>query len=222
VKGILFITGTDTGVGKTLLTALLLSHARHRGIQALAAKPFTAGGSEDVKLLQSLQPGELSNSEMNPHAFEAPLAPWVAARGRGPSLGNVAAGLRELRERCDLLLVEGAGGLLSPLGAGYSFAEVRQHFGGRALIVAPNRLGVLNHVLLTLHRLGRARACVVLMGQCRPDPAAVSNARALRRWRPGTSVWELPWLGPGLMRKRGILAAGKKMRKTLAKILGND
>lgn len=216
----LFITGTDTGVGKTVLTALLLAYARRKGIRALAVKPFTAGGKGDVRLLQSLQPGELTDAEMNPHAYAAPLAPWMAARGRGVTLDGIATSLRALRRRCDLLLVEGAGGLLSPLGERYTFADVRQRLDGRILVVAPNRLGVLNHVLLTLHRLGKTSAGLVLMGQAKPDAAAISNARAVRRWTALTPTWELPWMGRGIKKKREILRTEKKMRKTLANILG--
>ena len=78
-KKIIFITGTDTGVGKTLLTALLLHHLRQTGVRALAMKPFCSGGRADVKLLQSLQPGELSDEEMNPFFFKEPIAPLIAA-----------------------------------------------------------------------------------------------------------------------------------------------
>ena len=222
MKGILFITGTDTGVGKTVLTALLLAHARRHGLRALATKPFSAGGVGDVRLLQSLQPEELADMEMNPHAYSAALAPWVAARGRGPLLAEVVDELRSLRQRCGLLVVEGGGGFLSPLGEGYTLAEVRQRMGARTLVAAPNRLGVLNHVLLTLHRLGKAPASVVLMGQQRPNAAAASNARALRKWCEGTPVWELPWLGLGLDRRASISAGEKKIRKTLAKILRSN
>ena len=77
---IIFITGTDTGVGKTLLTALLLHHLRQTGVHALAMKPFCSGGRADVRLLQSLQRGELSDAEMNPFYFAEPIAPFVAAK----------------------------------------------------------------------------------------------------------------------------------------------
>ena len=122
MKRALFITGTDTGVGKTVLTALLLAYARRKGIHALAVKPFTAGGKGDVRLLQSLQPGELTDAEMNPHAYAAPFAPWVAARGRGVTLDGIATSLRALRRRCDLLLVEGA--------------ETSLHFRGQTLAMS--------------------------------------------------------------------------------------
>src|SRR4051812_15300908 len=116
-KKILFITGTDTGVGKTLFTALLLHHLRATGCRALAMKPFCSGGRGDVKLLQSLQPGELSDEEMNPFYFKDPVAPLVAteARKKRIHLSDVIARVQVVQAQCDVLLIEGSGGLLVPL-----------------------------------------------------------------------------------------------------------
>ena len=111
---ILFITGTDTGAGKTVLTALLLAHLRSQGVNALAMKPVCAGSRSDVRLLQSLQPGELSDDEMNPFWYQTPVAPIAAARGyrKKPTQANLKKAIQGLRGRCDILLVEGAGGLI--------------------------------------------------------------------------------------------------------------
>src|SRR5581483_3100804 len=79
---ILFITGTDTGVGKTLLTAMLLHHLRVAGRRTLAMKPFCSGGRDDVELLHALQDGELTADEINPFYFSEPTAPLVALRRR--------------------------------------------------------------------------------------------------------------------------------------------
>src|ERR1700722_15876817 len=114
---IIFVTGTDTGVGKTLLTALLLHHLRARGCRALAMKPFCSGGRADVRLLQSLQPGELSDAEMNPFYFKQPIAPLAASLGKRKKipLNLVVEKIRAVARKCDVLLVEGSGGLLVPL-----------------------------------------------------------------------------------------------------------
>src|SRR5258705_9807549 len=77
---IIFVTGTDTGVGKTLLTGLLLHHLRTEGCHALAMKPFCSGGRGDVEFLHALQDGELSEREINPFYFHEPVAPLLAAR----------------------------------------------------------------------------------------------------------------------------------------------
>src|SRR5579859_7771518 len=77
---IIFITGTDTGVGKTVFTSLLLHHLRKSGVYALAMKPFCSGGRGDVWLLRAMQDGELSEEEINPFHFPEPVAPLVSAR----------------------------------------------------------------------------------------------------------------------------------------------
>ena len=76
----IFITGTDTGVGKTVLTGLLLHHLREKGVRALAMKPFCSGSRRDVKLLKALQNSELTDDEINPYYFKEAVAPLVAAR----------------------------------------------------------------------------------------------------------------------------------------------
>ena len=81
---IIFITGTDTGVGKTLLTGLLLHHLRQSGCHALAMKPFCSGSRADAEFLHAVQDGELTLDEINPFFFAEPLAPLVAAREQPP------------------------------------------------------------------------------------------------------------------------------------------
>src|SRR5436190_3837938 len=90
---VIFITGSDTGAGKTYLTALLLAYLRQKGIHALAMKPFCSGSRDDVELLQALQDREISDELMNPFYFEEPIAPLAAGRehGRMISLDTVLA-----------------------------------------------------------------------------------------------------------------------------------
>src|SRR5579859_4085747 len=122
---IIFITGTDTGVGKTLLTALLLFHLRKKGVRALAMKPFCSGGRGDIHLLQSLQPGELSDDEANPFYFPQPLAPLVAAKKNHQiRLSDVLARIQKITRKCERLLIEGSGGLLVPLGENFTVADL--------------------------------------------------------------------------------------------------
>src|SRR5258706_15394841 len=113
-----FITGTDTGVGKTVLTALLTRFLRERGTNTAALKPVCAGGRDDARALHAAMDGALALDEINPWHFRAPLAPRLAARRerRRLKLAPVLAHTRALQTRFDLVLMEGAGGLLSPLG----------------------------------------------------------------------------------------------------------
>ena len=122
---IIFITGTDTGVGKTLLTGLLLYHLRQGGCHALAMKPFCSGSRADAEFLNAIQDGALTPNEITPYFFPEPLAPLVAARQhhRSIRLPEVLRRVRGLANRCQCLLVEGIGGVLVPLGEGYSVVD---------------------------------------------------------------------------------------------------
>ncbi len=195
---ILYVTGTNTGVGKTTLAAMLLRRARERNIRVAAAKPFCSGGREDAETLHSLQTAGLTLDEVNPFHFEEPLTPLVAAQraGRRVNLSD-AIGAMTPALRSELpLLVEGAGGLLSPLGEGFSLFEIIQKIPGKACIVAPNVLGTLNSVLLTSRQLPvkPASQCVVLMTAAEPDLSAESNQTVLTSLLPGISIYEAPRL----------------------------
>src|SRR6266581_5133714 len=110
---ILFITGTDTGVGKTVLTSLLARHLCERGVAVAALKPICSGGRADARALHSSLNGALTLDEINPWHFRAPLAPLIAARReqRRVELANVLAHVRRIEGRFEVVLVEGAGGL---------------------------------------------------------------------------------------------------------------
>src|ERR1043166_58561 len=120
----IFIIGTDTGVGKTLLTALLLWHLRKTGCHALAIKPFCTGDRADAEILHALQEGDLSLEQINPFYFSQAVAPLVAARKhqRHIPLGTVLEYIQDTKgrfspsaiaSRPSVLLIEGAGGLLT-------------------------------------------------------------------------------------------------------------
>src|SRR3954468_317583 len=134
---IVFVTGTDTGVGKTVLTALLLSHLRQAGTHALAIKPFCSGGTEDVEILHSLQHTEISRNEVNPYYFPEPVAPLVSARKhrRVIPLPAVLGVIQNVANQCDMLVIEGSGGLLVPLGEGYAVADLITALSCEVLVV---------------------------------------------------------------------------------------
>ena len=140
---ILFITGTDTGVGKTVLTSLLTRHLRERGVAVAALKPICSGGRADARALHSSLDGALTIDEINPWHFRAPLAPLLAARRehRRVDLANVLAHVRSVQRRFDVVLVEGAGGLLSSLGEGFNARDLIIALRAVPIIVCPNRLG---------------------------------------------------------------------------------
>ena len=180
---IIFITGTDTGVGKTLLTGLLLAHLRQAGVHALALKPFCCGPRRDVQLLQALQDDALLADEINPFYFREPIAPFVAARlhRRSIPLAKTLDHIQMATRRCDCLLIEGIGGVSVPLGslagrgvptappnaeetkaapwssrAGpgiYTVLDLITNLDCETIVVSRNQLGTINHTLLTVSAL---------------------------------------------------------------------
>jgi dethiobiotin synthetase len=199
VKRIFFITGTDTGVGKTVLTAMLARFLRERGVNAVALKPVCSGGRVDAHALRAAMVGALSLDEINPWHFRAPIAPLLAARRENQrvKLSQVLAHVRAMQKRFDILLVEGAGGLLSPLGETFNSGDLIAALGATPIIVAPNRLGAVNHILLTLAALPRgaaATARVILVSPPKRDAAVFTNAKLLAGFFDAKRIFTLPWL----------------------------
>jgi dethiobiotin synthetase len=195
-----FITGTDTGVGKTVLTALLARHLRWRGIAVAALKPVASGGRADARVLRAVLTGALTLDEINPWHFRAPVAPLLAARReqRQVRLAGVLAHIRRTQQRFEVVLVEGAGGLLSPLGENFNSRDLIAALRATPVVVGPNRIGVVNQMLLALGALPRAaasRARVVLMSPSRPDAATKTNAGLLAEFFGRERIFTLPWLG---------------------------
>jgi dethiobiotin synthetase len=156
----LFITGTDTGVGKTVVTALLASCLARRGISVGVMKPVATGGEELAGMLRSPDavflreklglddPLEL----INPVCFREPLAPSIAARreGREVDLAQLDAAYVSLKRRRDAVLIEGIGGLLVPIRGGFTVADLILRWDVPILIVARPGLGTINHTALTI------------------------------------------------------------------------
>lgn len=181
LKGVFFITGTDTGAGKTVLTVLLTRHLRSQGVRAAGLKPISSGGRDDARKIFRANGGKLSLAEINPWHYRAAIAPALAARREGKklTLEQVAAHVRMMGKRFEVLLVEGAGGLLSPLGQKFNSRDLIVKLNAAPILAAPNRLGVVNQVLLTLEALPahiRGRARVVLVSFGRRDASSKSNA----------------------------------------------
>jgi dethiobiotin synthetase len=221
---LLFVTGTNTGVGKTALTALLLEHLLRQGIQARGLKPFCTGERTDASLLWELQRPRLTIEEVNPFYFEKPVSSWTAARMEGGQIEMESAiGVIEAQQRqCDLLLVEGAGGLLSPLGDGFSLADLARHFGGGIILVAANQLGVLNHTLLTLealrHRsLDRTRIALTEIGPM--DSSTSTNLPDLELLGSPIQIVPIPFLENYRPEGDFIRHEAPKLEGTLEKLL---
>lgn len=197
---LVFITGTDTGAGKTVLTSLLARHLHQRGVRVAALKPVCSGGRADAEALHAALDSTLPLDLINPWHFRAPLAPVLAARRQRQTVtrAQLLAHIRHVAASAELTLVEGAGGLLSPLAEQCDSRDLIRALRARVILVAPNQLGVVNHLLLTLHALPAATAAatqIVLMTPARPDAATRTNAALLAEAWPGVKLVRFPWLG---------------------------
>lgn len=221
---IIFVTGTDTGAGKTVLTGLLLACLRHRRVNAVAMKPFSTGNRDDAKLLRKLIGLEMTLDEVNPFHFRRPLAPLISARLEQTSvpIEEVLARIGTASKHCDVLLLEGAGGLMAPLGPGFCLWELIQRLRGEVVIAAQNKLGVINHTLLTLdalRKLKAARPRVALMGCKKPDDSAATNEDLLRECETSATIISIPWLAGDLGSATVIQACARQTGRRLAKLL---
>lgn len=160
----LFVTGTDTGVGKTHVAAALLAGLRVAGVRAIGMKPVAAGidpgaaMNADVAALAAADGVDVPLEDRNPYAFASAIAPHLAARDAGTAIdvAVIEAAYRRLAARAEVVVVEGAGGALVPLRAGADMLDLAGRLGTPVLLVVGVRLGCLNHAALTLHAI-RAR-----------------------------------------------------------------
>jgi dethiobiotin synthetase len=156
-KGI-FITGTDTGVGKTVASAVIATLLRRKGHSVGIMKPITSGCieregalvSEDAELL-AYGAGIALTPDSTPYLLRAPLAPSLAASLDGVRIdfSTIAEAYRRLAERFEYLIVEGAGGLMVPIAGGLLMSDLASHLGLPVAVVARPNLGTVNHTLLT-------------------------------------------------------------------------
>jgi dethiobiotin synthetase len=187
----LFVTATDTGVGKTEVACALLAEARARGLDAVGMKPaqsgVVAGEPSDAERLHAASGAVEPLEALCPYSFGAPLAPAVAARveGRSVSFARVVDGARALAARHAAVVVEGAGGLLVPLTEEATYADLAAALALPVLVVARAGLGTVNHTALTveaLRRRGLAIAAIVLNRTvAQDDPSVPHNAAEIAR-----------------------------------------
>lgn len=206
------ITGTDTGIGKTVVTAALAALLARGGRRVAAMKPIETGLDLDTRRDERGQPADhelLAEAAGAGDALAAvcplllpdPLAPLVAARLAGVTidLRQLDHAMTALAEGRDALLVEGAGGLRVPITEGVAFDALFARWRLDVVVVAGNRLGCLNHTLLTVEAAQRAGLVVrgVVLNEVSPpdsdDLARATNAAVLRELLPGVPVVPFPF-----------------------------
>jgi dethiobiotin synthetase len=210
-----FVTGTDTGVGKTVVACALVRGLRARGLDVGAMKPVETGvgpaGAEDALALRAAAGGGDALDDVCPQRFALAAAPSVAAaaEGRAVEMWAIRRAFERLAARHDWVVVEGAGGLLVPLAEKLCMADLARELGLPLLVVARGALGTINHTLLTLEAAvarGLSVAGVVISHpDGAPSPADASNLDALRRALRGALVGEIPPLAPGAAPPEGAL-----------------
>ena len=197
----LLITGTDTGVGKTVIAAALVTALRTRGVRAIGFKPAETGveGNEDSDSeVLARASGERVALASPLLQLREPLAPAVAAERAGVVLNpeDIESRLEQLRGEGYTVVVEGAGGVMVPLAWDYTALDLAERCDLDAIVVARAGLGTLNHVALTVLMLQSRHIAVrgiVLNGRgTSPDLAEATNPASLARLLPGLRIVEVP------------------------------
>jgi len=205
------VTGTDTGIGKTVVACALAARARVLGLRVAAMKPIESGIVErpvsdsglasDADRLRAACGSTLPLSVVRPYVLEEPLAPMVAAARATMAidLAVLDAALAQVEQDVDVVLMEGAGGLLVPITANASYLDLFARWRLPLLLVAGNKLGVLNHVLLTVRAAETAGVLVraiVLTSLSERDAtvAEATNFEALVTLLPTYLILRFPWV----------------------------
>lgn len=186
----IFVTGTDTGVGKTSFTVWLLERLRAEGVRAAGYKPICCGDRQDAELLLAASASGLTINDVNPVWLQMPAAPLTAALAekRAIDLEGLREGFVRLTKQVDFVVVEGVGGWIVPITADYFSSDLAVDLGLPVIVVAHNKLGCLNHILLTVCGIAEVQlkcAGVVLndLGE-EGDLASRTNPDILRRCVP--------------------------------------
>ena len=200
-----FITGTDTGVGKTLISCALLHAFAKSGKSVAGMKPVVAGCEQsqrgliyaDVEALLAASTVAVPRELVNPYALMEPIAPHIAAQRAGArlNLAQMASAYRELQHSAELVIVEGAGGFKVPLADEEDTADLAQRLGLPIIMVVGMRLGCLNHALLTTQAIQSKGLRLVGWAANWIDPAMAvfdENVQALEKRLPAPLMGVVP------------------------------
>ena len=201
-----FVTGTDTGVGKTFISSLLVRQFARRGLRSVGMKPVASGCecvdgrlvSEDAAQLLAASNVGLSIDDINPYAFEPAIAPHIAAQQAGMriDLDHIQTVFERLQAQVDVVIVEGAGGFYVPLDEQHDMADLAVKLGFPVILVVGMRLGCINHALLTAEAI-RQRGLTLagwVANQVDPGMAMLEeNLQTLRQRMPAPYLGWVPW-----------------------------
>ncbi|MCB5188483.1 dethiobiotin synthase [Methylobacillus caricis] len=206
MKHAFFVTGTDTGVGKTTISSMLVRQFAQRSLRSAGMKPVASGCerrhgqlvSEDVTQLLAASNVDLPLSDINPYAFEPAIAPHIAARQAGVQidLNHIKAAFERLQANADVVIVEGAGGFYVPLDELHDVADLAVKLGLPLILVVGMRLGCINHALLTAEAITRRGLKLAgwVANQVDPEMAMLEeNLQTLRQRMPGSYLGFVAW-----------------------------
>ena len=202
----LFVTGTDTGVGKSLISAALLHLYAEQGLRVVGMKPVAAGCepgqiNDDVALLRAASTVDAPLEWVNPYAFEPPIAPHIAAQQAGVNidLDHIGECYAQLARQADVVVVEGAGGFLVPINATQTLADLALRLQLPLILVVGMRLGCINHALLTCEAIQQRGLALAgwVANRIDPDmPVFNANLATLSQKIPAPLLGVIPPLMP--------------------------
>ncbi len=203
-----FVTGTDTGVGKTLVSAALLRYFVQRGFRAVGMKPVAAGCEwrdgvaywDDVEQLRAAGNVDAAQVLVNPYRFEPAIAPHVAAAQAGVTiqLDVIATACIALQGQSDIVIVEGAGGFRVPLNDHQDMADLASQLSLPVILVVGMRLGCINHALLSAEAIHHSGLPLAGWVANRIDPALEqfdAIQETLQQRLNSSLLGVVPWLG---------------------------
>ena len=210
MKRAYFVTGTDTGVGKTTISSALVHQFAALGLRSVGMKPIASGCvlqggvllSEDVQQLQAASNLALPLADINPYAFEPAIAPHIAASQAGVEidLDVIQAAYARLESEADVVIVEGVGGFRVPLNDSLDTADLAVALGLPVIMVVGLRLGCINHALLTAEAIAARGLTLVGWIANLIDPAMSmqqENLEALSQRLPAPCLGVVPWVEAG-------------------------
>jgi dethiobiotin synthetase len=224
----LFVTGTDTEVGKTVAATALVHALRTHGLRVAPMKPIASGceetaeglRNEDAEALLQAAGGGFAYEDVNPFAYAPAIAPHLAAAeaGRPIDLAVIDDAYRRLAARADVVVVEGAGGWRVPLGEQGTISDIPRRLGLDVLLVVGVRLGCINHALLTAEAI-QADGCRLFGWVANlidpADPQIDAQVATLRQRLPAPLIGVLPWSEPPAAEALASRLLGKPLEQAL-------
>lgn len=205
MRGI-FVTGTDTGVGKSIVTGLLAKYLREKGCKVVTQKWVQTGSrfSADINRhlkISGISQGSISEylDDICPYRFKLPASPHLAARVQKKeiNISQIKKSFKFLSSRFDFVIVEGTGGALVPVNAKHLVIDIARQLGLPVLIVAQNKLGAINHTLMTVEvlRQRKMRILGVLFNSCKGQNKLIlkDNLEIIEKITKQNIWGTLPW-----------------------------